>query len=169
MSHHHISHIHGLIRYISENSNWSPVTVRHVVTALGYSPNGGFVTLKGLSSILMDCAQHGADGGFPGFSYYDDTLSFFKRNRQDIVKNLELTAEKLGEDIIKLVQSFGVFRCDVPPSPANVSRALWGTGGLKRDLTGIYNVFAWFCFEEVSRIWYRYLEENPAYYAELSA
>jgi hypothetical protein len=164
-----ITNVQGLIAYIGNNSAWSTVTIRNVITALGFHSNGGLEILKGLSGYLADCAKHGADGGFPGFIYYCDTLAFFRSNRQDIVKNLELMAEELGEDIIGMVQGFGVFRYEMLPTPAEVGRALWGTGALKDDLTGLYNVFAWFALEEISRVWFRYLEDNPAYYAELSA
>jgi hypothetical protein len=169
IGHKKITNVQGLMAYIGNNSAWSTVTIRNVITALGYRSNGGLESLKGLSGSLADCAKHGADGGFPGFIYYCDTLSFFRRNRQDIVKNLELTAEELGEDIISMVQGFGVFRYETPPTPAEVGRALWGAGTLKDDLTSLYNVFAWFALEEISRVWFRYLEDNPAYYAELSA
>jgi hypothetical protein len=164
-----ISNVQGLIVHIGNNSVWSTVTIRHVITALGYRSNGGLESLKNLSANLADCAKHGADGGFPGFTYYSDTLTFFRYNREDIVKNLELLAGELGQDIIGMVQSFGVFRHETPPTPASIGRALWGTGKLKDDLTSLYNVFAWFCLEEVSHICYRYLEDNPGYYAELSA
>jgi hypothetical protein len=166
----HVKNIQGLISYVTENSAWQAATVRHVITALGCRSNGGFESLKCLSANLADCTKHGADGGFPGFTYYSDTLAFFRRDRQGIVKNLVLIAEELGEDIIGMVQGFGVFRYEMSPSPAEVGRALlWGTGALKDGLTGLYNVFAWFCLEEISHVWYRYLEDNPGYYAELSA
>ncbi|MDR2785440.1 MAG: hypothetical protein LBB83_05960 [Treponema sp.] len=164
-----IKNIQGLISYVMENSAWQIDTIHHVITALGYRNNGGLESLKNLSTNFTDCAKHGADGGFPGFIYYSDTLSFFRQNRQDIVKNLELTAEELGQDIISMVQGFGVFRYDTPPTAASIGKALWGTGALKDDLTSLYNVFAWFCLEEISHVWYRYLEDNPGYYAELSA
>jgi hypothetical protein len=169
IGHKKITNVQGLIAYIGNNSAWSTVTIHHVITALGYRNNGGLESLKGISGCLADCAKRGADGGFPGFTYYCDTLSFFRKNRQDIIKNLELTAEELGEDIISMVQGFGVFRYETPPTPVEVGRALWGTGMLKDDLTSLYNVFAWFALEEISRVWFRYLEDNPAYYAELSA
>jgi hypothetical protein len=164
-----ISNIQSLIAYIADNSPWSALTVRNTITTLGYSTNGGLESLKSLSANLADCAKHGADGGFPGFTCYSDTLAFFQRNRKDIVKNLELTAEESGEDIISMVQHFGIFRYDTPPSSSNIGKALWGTGKLQDDLTSLYNVFAWFCLEEISHVWYRYLENNPDYYAELSA
>jgi hypothetical protein len=164
-----IKNIQGLISYVVENSAWQTATVHHVITALGYRSTGGLESLKNLSANLADCAKHGADSGFPGFTCYSDTLAFFRRNRQDIVGNLELTAEELGEDIISMVQGFGVFRYETPPTAASIGKALWGTGKLQDDLTSLYNVFAWYALEEVSNIWYRYLEDNPAYYAELSA
>jgi hypothetical protein len=153
-----IKNIQGLIFYVAENSAWQASTIHHVIAALGYRGNGGLESLKSLSATLADCAKHGADGGFPGFTYYSDTIFFFRHNRQDIVKNLELLAGELGKDIISMVQHFGVFRYDRPPSASDIGRALWDTGKLKDDLTGLCNVFAWFC-----------LEDNPAYYAELSA
>jgi hypothetical protein len=164
-----IKNIQGFITYIAENSAWQTGTIHHVITALGYRSNGGLESLKSLSATLADCAKHGADGGFPGFTYYSNTLSFFRNNRQDIVKNMELIAEELGEDIISMVQRFGVFRYDTPPTAASIGQALWCTGKLQDNLTSLYNVFAWFCLEEISHIWYRYLEHNPDYYAELSA
>jgi hypothetical protein len=164
-----IKDIQGLITYVGENSSWQTDTIHHVITALGYRSNGGLESLKNLSANLADCAKHGADGGFPGFTYYYDTLAFFRRNKEDIVKNLELLAGELGQDIISMIQGFGVFRHETPPTAAGIGQALWGTGKLKDDLTSLYNVFAWFCLEEVSHVWYRHLEDNPGYYAELSA
>jgi hypothetical protein len=169
MRNNNISNVQDLARYISGNSSWSAVTVCNAVTALGYSSNGGLESLKSLSANLADCAKHGADGGFPGFTCYSDTLAFFRRNRKDIVKNLELTSKESGEDIINMIRNFGVFRYDTPPSSSSIGKALWGTGKLQNDLTSLYNVFAWFCLEEISYIWYRYLEDNPDYYTELSA
>jgi hypothetical protein len=160
-----ISNVQGLVRYISDNSHWSDVTIRNVITALGYRSNGGIEGLKRLSENLADCAKHGADIGFPGFTYYCDTLTFFRRNRLDIIKNLECMA---GENIIGMVQRFGVFQYDTPPSAGDIGRALRDMGKLQDDLTGLYNVFAWFCLKEVSHVWYRYLEDNPDYYAGLS-
>jgi hypothetical protein len=116
------------------NSSWSEETIQNVVIRLGYDPSGESTeNLKALSANLADCAKHGADSGFPGFSYYGDTLTFFQQNRQDIIKNLELTAEELGEDTISMVRHFGVFRYDTPPSTACIGRAIWGTGKLQDD------------------------------------
>jgi hypothetical protein len=169
MSNGKITTVQGLIAYIKNNSSWSAATIRNVITALGYDPNAGRESLVELSGNLADCAKHGADGGFSGFIYHRETIAFFIRNRKDIVKNLEHTAEELGEDIIKMVRNFGVFRYSPPPTAGDIGKAMWDTGKVQDNLTSLYNVFAWFCLEEISHVWYRYLEDNPGYYAELSA
>jgi ABC-type enterochelin transport system substrate-binding protein len=63
-----IKNIQGLISYVAENSAWQTDTIHHVITALGYRSTGGLESLKNLSANLADCAKHGADGGFPGFT-----------------------------------------------------------------------------------------------------
>jgi hypothetical protein len=156
-----ITTIQGLITHIKNNSSWSAATIRNVITALGHNPNGGRESLVELSGILADCVKHGADGGFPGFTYYRETLQFFRQNRGDIVNNIARAAAETGEDVIKMVQNFGVFRYSPPPGSGEVSRPLWASARLHDDLTTLYNVFARYALEEVSHIWYRYLEDNP--------
>jgi hypothetical protein len=165
-----ISTIPGLIAYVKANSSWQTATIRNVIIALGYNPADERIeNLKEISGNLADCSKHGADGGFPGFIHHSETIAFFLRNRRDIIKNLELTAEALGTDLIKMIQGFGVFRYITPPATGTIGKALWDTGRVQESLTDLYNLFAWFCLEEISHSWYRYLEDNPQYYAELSA
>jgi hypothetical protein len=164
-----INTISGFIACVKENSSWQTATIRNVIQTLGYNTQGGIESLKDLSSQLVTCAKHGADGGFPGFTYYLDTIHFFKQNRKDIVTNIGQTAAEMGMDIIKLVQSFGVFRYSTPPTSGEVGKALWDSAHIHDELTMLYNVFAWYALEEISNIWYRYLGDNPEYYAELSA
>jgi hypothetical protein len=70
IGHKRIVNVQGLIAYIGNNSAWSTATIRNVINALGFRSNGGMESLKGLSTNLADCVKHGADGGFPGFTYY---------------------------------------------------------------------------------------------------
>jgi hypothetical protein len=165
-----ITNIQGLITYVKNNSSWQTATIRNIITALGYNPADKKIeSLKELSGNLADCSKHGADGGFSGFSYHGETTAFFLRNRGDIIKNLEAIAIETGMDLIKMVQSFGVFRYTPPPTTGEIGKALWDTGRVQESLTELYNVFAWFCLEEISHIWYRYLDDHPDSYAELSA
>ena len=164
-----ISNIKALRSYLFENSGFAEKTVNNVIRALGYPLQGSGNTFKDLSGQFENCAEHGANAGFCGFIYYSDTIAFYKANCQDIVNHMELTAAELGTDIFSMVQGFGVFRNSEKPTVLEIGRALFGTGKFRDELTSLYNVFAWYALEEVSRTWYRYLEENPAVWAKMSA
>jgi hypothetical protein len=164
-----INNITAMRHYLKENSGFDHSTIKSVVNSLGYISRGSLKVLKELTAEFVICAEQGADKGFSGFSFPQETISFFIANRQDIVKHMENMAEELGTDIISMVQSFGVFRKSKPPTPGQVGKALWDSGHEWPELSDLYNVFAWYALEEVARTWYRYLEDNPAYHAELSA
>ena len=164
-----IKNVKALRHYIAENSTFSPVTINNVISSLGFSLNGSWDSLKELSAKFENCAEHGADGGFSGFIYYNETIAFFRKNRTDIASHIEQTAAEFGTDIFSMVQGFGVFHNSEKPTPTEIGKALWDKSQTYPDLTSLYNVFAWYALEEVSRTWYRYLEENPAYRAELAA
>jgi len=164
-----IINIQTLRAYLSHYSGFSELTVKNIIKALGFSLKGSKQSFNELSTQFENCAEHGADIGIPGFIYYNETLPFFIKNRQDIINHMEQTAEELGTDIISMVQDFGVFRHSDKPTQSEIGRALWDSGKQWDDLTTLYNVFAWYALEEVSRTWYRYLEENPAVKAELAA
>ena len=163
-----IKNIQTLRSYITENSGFPERTINNVISALGFPLKGSGETFSELSTQFENCAEHGANVGIPGFIYYNETIPFFIKNRKDIVNHMEQTAAELGTDIISMVQGFGVFRNSDKPGPSEVGRALWD-GKKHEELTTLYNVFAWYALEEVSRTWYRYLEEHPAVKVELSA
>ena len=164
-----IKTIKSLRAYIYSNSSFPERTVNNVIKELGYPLTGKGELFRELSADLVNCAEHGADIGISGFVYYSETIPFFKKNRAAIASHIEMTAEELGTDIFSLVQGFGVFRNSEKPTPAEIGKALWDKSQTHTDLTTLYNVFAWYALEEVSRAWYRYLEDNPAYRAELAA
>jgi hypothetical protein len=164
-----ITTIKHLREYVSHYSSFPERTVNKVIEALGYPLTGSGGTFKELSAELVNCAEHGADGGFSGFIYYNETIPFFKKNRAAIASHIEQTAAELGTDIFSMVQGFGVFSNSEKPTPSEIGKALWDSSQTHPDLTSLYNVFAWYALEEVSRTWYRYLEDNPGYMAELAA
>lgn len=101
--------------------------------------------------MVMDVVNHGIDGGFSGFIYYSDTHKFAITYRKHIVKMLEETAESMGEDVVKMVSGFGVFRRS--PMDADDKRDLYKyLGGGKPEQGAITNVMAWFAAEEVCRM-----------------
>ena len=164
-----ITNIKNLRSYISENSSFPESTINNVIKALGYPLNGSGDTFKELSLELVNCAEYGANIGISGFIYYSETIPFFQKNRAAIIIHLELTAAEFGTDIISMIQNFGVFSRSEKPTPSEIGRALWDKSKTDPELKTLYNVFAWYALEEVSRTWYRYLEDNPGYRSELAA
>lgn len=122
---------------------------------------------------IIDAGAHGADAGWPGFTYTSDTVAFFKANRADIQKLVQERADDLGETPLEMVAGF---RC-LGGTDANlarlrsgndrdgrhalaeyypsVSKCLYG-GRLNDDDHNVANALAWFALEEVGR----WLESN---------
>mgnify|MGYP003559007785 FL=1 len=67
--------------------------------------------LGGTESI-QDINNHGIDGGYGKFVYYNDTLAFAHKHRVQINEMLTEQASQLGEEVVSMVASFGVFRRD---------------------------------------------------------
>jgi hypothetical protein len=163
-----ITTIQALRKYLNDYSGFTLKTINNVIIALG-QPLTGSEYFKDLSSDLESCANYGANIGIHGFSYTKDTSIFYQENRKDIVSHMINTADEFGTDIISMIQNFGIFRNTEKPKVETVGKALWGSIQCEAEFKEIYNVCAWYALEEVSRTWYRYLEDNPSYHAELSA
>lgn len=143
------------LKQLIENSPASPRLNRAVVNQLG-----GWEAAK---ESMLDIARHGINAGYCGFTYYSDTVKFFKSHRSDIVKLAEQMADDLGENVAEMVATFGCLagrQCHGDGSRKNtireylpgVSRCLYG-GRLNDDDTQVANALAWFAGEEVSRAW----------------
>lgn len=98
----------------------------------------------------IDAANHGADGGFNGFTYYRDTCGFTRRNRKAIAAAVEAMADDLGEQPIPFVRSF---RCLEDYTTDNaIAAALYGGRSNDVEATAVVeNALAWFALEEVGR------------------
>jgi len=164
-----ITTIEKLRSYISRHSSFPEGVVKNIIQTLGYPLFGSGDSFRDLSGVLVNCAENGANIGIIGFIYYSETILFYKKNRTAIASHLENTAAEFGTDIFSMVQNFGIFRNSEKPTPAEVGKALWDKSKTYPDLTELYNVFAWYALEEVSRTWLMYLEANPGYKAELAA
>ena len=100
---------------------------------------------------IQDVNNHGIDGGYYGFIYYSDTHKFAMKYRKLITKMLEETAEQLGEDVVKMVSNFGIFR-NSPMDQEDKKDLYKYLGGGRPDQGTITNVMAWFAAEEVCRM-----------------
>ena len=101
-------------------------------------------------SSVEDVINHGIDGGFNGFVYYDDTHRFAMRHRRDIIKLLEDDADSSREDVVTMIKNFGVFRRDGIDKDElkNLYRYL---GYSKCEQDAVTNVIAWYVAETVCR------------------
>jgi hypothetical protein len=94
---------------------------------------------------LQDVANHGAGGGFSGFTYYAETVSFTKRNRANIMEQLKEDAKCFGTSVSDMVCNFNCFK---GYSEDEVLTALYsGKGG---NVTTVYNGLAWYALETVA-------------------
>ena len=91
---------------------------------------------------IMEAATHGADCGWPGFSYNHEAAEFFDRHDQLIWEHLRESAEDLGErSPVSLIASFG--RAD-----------------MAETFQGLKVLLAWFALEEVGHHLIRLREEE---------
>jgi hypothetical protein len=102
-----------------------------------------------------DITNHGANSGFSGFTYYRDTLAFFRRNRASIMEMTEQMADALGEGMLKMIAGFNCHR-GYDFTEDGIARALYTGKG--DDATNIQNAMAWFALEEVARSYVDCLE-----------
>jgi hypothetical protein len=100
---------------------------------------------------LPDIRNHGIDGGFSGFIYYNDTHAFAMRYRKLIVKLLEEQANEMGEEVVSMVSNFGVFRRSKMDNEDRKDLYKY-LGGGKCEQSTITNLMAWFAAEEVARM-----------------
>ncbi len=124
----------------------------------------------GGTESLEDIRTHGVDGGFAGFTYYSDTVEFFKKHRHDIAALVKSMADDLGEQPLEMVCMFGCLggqslrhggrfdeesrrkavRDAVSEYGESVGRCLYG-GRLTDEDDIVANALAWFAAEEVAR------------------
>lgn len=102
----------------------------------------------------MDAGRHGADAGWPGFTYYRDTCAFTKAHRKEIALAVEEMANELGTSAIEMVRGFRCLDREAIKE-RHVAVALFGgRAGSKEDqdcVDLVENALAWFALEEVGR------------------
>jgi hypothetical protein len=124
-----------------------------VITRLGYSEDDVDPTsceYEELESTLRDVATHGADTGWPGFTYYTDTTAFFLANRAAIVARIKDDADSCGTDPVSLVAKFGCLD-DSPAIRDEIGRAIYGGPLDEPDDGQVSNALAWYALEETAR------------------
>lgn len=104
----------------------------------------------GDTTYFDDVSNHGAGGGFPGFTYYDDTVAFFRKNKKEIVELAENMANDLGEDVTNMIKGFNCLK-DLELTNSQIGKVLYGRFSDSGNNTIIMNALSWFALEEVAR------------------
>ena len=97
---------------------------------------------------LEDIANHGADAGWSGFTYYSETVKFYKAHRAEIVNLVKEMAEEFGQSPLNFVASFNCLK-SAGEYEAEIAEALYGR--ISSDNLTVPNALAWFALEEVAR------------------
>ena len=104
---------------------------------------GGWDSFK---ESAIDVANNSIDGGFHGFIYYRDTVTFTRRNKAAILKMARDMAADFGEGSeYKLIAGFNCLKI----SEGEAAEAVHNARSVMRDT--VYNALAWFAGEEVCR------------------
>lgn len=96
---------------------------------------------------LEDIVNHGASGGFSGFTYYTDTLAFFKAYKAEIMARLTEDAKEYGMGMLEMVAGFNCLKAD-KLSADQVAAAIHEE---TEDSTNVQNALAWYALEEIAR------------------
>jgi len=86
--------------------------------------------LGGRDGYMKDLAEYGAQGGFPGLTYYKDTGHLYRRYTDDLWAILREEAEAQGQTVLEFLAA-----CNGTPD----------------DATGFENFVVWICAETVAR------------------
>lgn len=104
---------------------------------------------------LEDVARHGADAGWSGFTYYNETCAFYKAHKADILELAKQSADEFGKDMLAMIGDFNCLSSGSYPNrkpdytATEIGEALFSGRGECADL--IRNAMAWFALEEVAR------------------
>jgi len=80
-------------------SRFTPTLVEAILSQLGASWEDGAENGTNIPDILGDIYNHGIDGGFTGFTYHNETMEFYTKNRDEINEHLEHEGLDMGYDV----------------------------------------------------------------------
>lgn len=103
----------------------------------------------GDTDYLLDVANHGAQGGYSGFTYYSDTIEFWNKNRINIRKLASIQADEMGLGMLEMIAGFNCLK-QLDLSLDEVAAVIY-TDKETENRTAILNAMAWYALEEVAR------------------
>lgn len=102
---------------------------------------------KEFQSIAKDISTYGAAGGVHGFTYYTDTVGFFRKHKEDIILYMDALAEEISDKgALTMIKDFNCIRGEYCEN--EVGKALYGR--YDHNLTTLYNAITWCVLEQVA-------------------
>ena len=127
-----------LFRSFLQNTNLPTPLVESVIKQMG--------SWDSFKESAQGIARHGADAGWNGFIYYDQTVTFAKQNLDGIMQVACDLANELGMDVTDMIASFGCLRGDSITSNDVAACLVSDTD----NTVQVMNALAWFALEEVA-------------------
>lgn len=107
--------------------------------------------------LANDVTNHGIDGGYCGFIYYDDTVSFAKKHKKLIIENIKQLADDVGESFTKVIADFSCLKKS-GITENDVMMTLMSPRSCDEDvLQQVYNALAWYAGETVAHEYADYI------------
>lgn len=122
---------------------------------------GGF---EAFSENAQDISNHGIDGGFSGFIYHNDTISFAQNNRDVILESLKSDAQDFGSESVPEMMSH--WRSLEGFSQDEIAEALYSNDESLDAHTSVYNALAWYAGEKASNEYTNAIDELESQYSE---
>jgi hypothetical protein len=94
---------------------------------------------------MLDVSRHGANCGFGGFIYYNETSQFYRENQSEIIDLLTDLADQMGQTKMDLVKGF---RCTEDATEDEIAYTLFGNP--QDHDTYVANCLAWFALETLA-------------------
>lgn len=109
-----------------------------------------------------DVANHGINGGYCGFIYYDETTAFAKKHKKVIIENIKQFADDVGENFTKVIADFNCLKNSGITDDDVITALMYPRSCDEYIITQVYNALAWYAGETVAHEYadYVYIIEN---------
>ena len=105
-----------------------------------------------------DVAEHGIDGGYCGFIYYDDTVTFAKKHKKVIAENIKHFADDVvGESFTKVIADFNCLKKSGITDDDVITALMYPRSCEDYTVTQVYNALAWYAGETVAHEYAEYV------------
>ena len=110
---------------------------------------GGWETFK---EKAMDVANYGISGGFCGFIYYDETVSFAKKHKKLIIESIQQLADNVGEEsFTKLIANSESWKSSGITENELIMALMYPESCDDRTIMLVYSELAWYVGETAAQ------------------